>query len=129
MAEQQTKELNTARQGSIASAAITANSTAPTTLEAGGYRISKQGNTCRLAVFAKWTNAGTTNTTATFDLTSVWDQLPAIVSQFNKVGGQCVANDSAIGTALLDKSAKTIVATFGSASLASIEAHIVFECA
>jgi hypothetical protein len=128
MEEQQNHEMNITRQGDIASAAITVNSTAPTALVAGGYRLSKNGKTCRLAVFAEYTNAGATNTTATFNLATVMADIPGIVSQFNKVGGQCVANDSAIGTALLDKDAETIVATFASASLTKIEAHFVFEC-
>lgn len=128
MEEQQNHEMNITRQGNIASAAITANSTAPTTLLAGGYRLSKTGKTCRLSVHAEWDNAGATNTTATFDLASVIADIPDIVSQFNKVGGQCVANDSAIGTAILDKAAETVVCTFGSASLEKVEAHFVFEC-
>lgn len=128
MEEQQKHQMNITRQGDIVTGDITANSTAPTTLTAGGYRLTKNGSTARLTVFAQWTNAGTTNTTATFDLSDHLADIADIVAQFDKVPGQCVANDSAIGTALLDKTAKTVVATFGSASLTKVEASFVFEC-
>lgn len=126
--EKQESVLSITKNGDILTAAITANSTAPTGLLAGGYRIAKNGKICRLTVFAQWGAAGTTNTTATFNLAAVMAEIPGIVSQFNKVAGQCVANDAVAGTALLDKNAETVVCTFASASLESVEAHFVFEC-
>jgi hypothetical protein len=68
MADKQQDGLSIKVTGSIPTGKVTANSTAPTTLVAAGYSVVKNGYTARLAVWAEWTNAGATNTTATFTL-------------------------------------------------------------
>lgn len=134
MADQQQVPLSMKITGTIPTGKITANSTAPTTLTAGGYTLIKSGNIARLNVYAAWSSAGTTNTTATFTLDDVLTALAAkgltIVPVNEKVAGLGVANDSASATAILDTgTAKTAVATFSSASLTKVEATFVLQVA
>lgn len=131
MPETQQVGLSVKISGDIPTGKVTANSTAPTTLVAAGYVAIRTGHTVRLALFAEWTNAGATNTTATFTLDDVLAALEAKgivpVVQNTLVAGQSIANDSAIGTALLNASTGAAVATFGSASLTKIEQVFTFE--
>lgn len=125
MADKQQDGLSIKVTGSIPTGKVTANSTAPTTLVDAGYSVVKNGYTARLAVWAEWTNAGATNTTATFTLDDVLTALAAKgivpVSQNGVVGGHSIANNAGSGSALLTLSSGAAVATFGSASLTKVE--------
>lgn len=125
MADKQQDGLSLKITGSIPTGKVTANSTAPTTLVTAGYTLIKNGYMARLAVWAEWSGAGTTNTTATFTLDDVLAALAAKgvvpVSQNGVVGGHSIANNAGSGSALLTLSSGAAVATFGSASLTKIE--------
>lgn len=131
MADEQQVGLSKKFTGTIPTGKVTANSTAPTTLVAAGYSVAKVGHMARLVVFAEWSGAGTTNTTATFTLDDVLTALEAKgvvpVSQNGIVGGHAIANNAGFGSALLTLSTGAAVATFGSASLTKIEQVYLLE--